>query len=100
MTNTGYHPRQATVVGGAGSTQILPAEGQNRAPTAWAATTAYSVADEVTADDGHKLWCITAGTSGGTSPVYDSATGADVVDGTVTWRKIEEVRNKFFICNN
>ncbi len=55
-------------------------------PTAWAATTAYSIGDSVapTTPDGYRYYCITAGTSGGSEPTWPTI-GNTVADGTVTW---------------
>jgi len=56
--------------------------------TVWASTTAYSLADKrqaVSPDGSLYFEVTTAGTSDGTEPVWPSAVGGTVVDGTVTW---------------
>ena len=62
-----------------------------KAPSAWAATTAYSLGDVVkpttSNDDGYYYICTAAGTSGGTEPTWPGA-GGSVTDGTVTWREL------------
>ena len=62
-----------------------------KAPSAWEATTAYSLGDKVKPtsgnDDGHFYICIAAGTSGGTEPTWPGASGT-VTDGTVSWREL------------
>lgn len=53
----------------------------NATPTAWVASTAYTVGALVTAN-GYLYQCVVAGTSGTTAP---STLGTAVVDGSVTW---------------
>jgi hypothetical protein len=60
----------------------------NPTSTAWAATTAYAVDDQVRLAEGQFLQVTTAGTSGATIPAIPSAIGDDVEDGTVTWERI------------
>lgn len=56
-------------------------------PPAWAATTAYSVDDQVTLTGGEILEATVAGTSDATEPAPPGI-GNTVVDGTVTWQQI------------
>lgn len=58
------------------------------APTGWAATTAYSVNDQVSLTGGAVLKCTTAGTSGSTEPAAPASVGGTVTDGTVTWQRV------------
>lgn len=54
-------------------------------PTAWVATTAYTVGQIVKPTTGtHFYKCKTAGSSGGTAPTWKTD-GTDTTDGTVTW---------------
>lgn len=59
--------------------------GELVAAPAWAATTAYTVGEEVT-NSGAVLECTTAGTSGSTAPT-NPAVGSTVTDGTVVWTR-------------
>jgi hypothetical protein len=61
---------------------VLPA-----APAAWAATTplALGARRRKVADDGTVFEVTTAGTTGATEPVWPTAIGATVSDGSVTW---------------
>ena len=55
------------------------------APSAWAATTAYTVGQIVKPAAGtHFYKCKTAGSSGGSAPTWKTD-GTDTTDGTVTW---------------
>lgn len=56
--------------------------------TAWAASTAYAVEDQVRIGSGQFLEVTTAGTSAGTIPVIPSSIGGTVTDGTVTWTRV------------
>ena len=56
-------------------------------PDAWAATTAYSVDDEVSLTGGAVLKATVAGTSGSTEPTAPGV-GETVADGTVTWSQV------------
>lgn len=68
-------------------------------PPEWAATTAYTVRPAAEAGDGsvvkpstengRHFKCITAGTSGGTEPTWDTVIGNPTTDGTVTWEAIQ-----------
>ena len=68
-------------------------------PQDWAATTAYTVRDDAEAgsgsvvkpltQDGRHYKCITAGTSGGSEPSWDTVIGNPTTDGTVTWEAIQ-----------
>lgn len=61
--------------------------------SAWAATTAYSAGDKVLRSTGVGseqtaglyMVCTTAGTSGGTEPIWDTTVGNTTADGTATW---------------
>lgn len=53
----------------------------NMSNTAWAASTAYTVGQQVNTG-GNVYECITAGTSGASAP---TGTGTSITDGTVTW---------------
>lgn len=54
----------------------------------WQATTAYVKDDIVigTATENVKFVCVTAGTSGGSEPSWDTVEGNDTTDNTVVWR--------------
>ncbi len=55
---------------------------------AWVTLTGYTVGNTVKptgAGNGHFYRCSTAGTSAGTEPIWPTASGAPIVDGTVTW---------------
>lgn len=56
--------------------------------TAWAATTAYAVGDQVRLTDLTFLEVTVAGTSGGSTPTAPPALAGTVTDGTVTWKRI------------
>lgn len=56
--------------------------------TAWAATTAYAVGDQVKLADGEFVEVTTAGTSGATIPTVPTSVEDTVADGTVTWARI------------
>lgn len=56
--------------------------------TAWAATTAYAVGDQVKLGAGEFLEATVAGTSAATSPTAPTAVGDTVDDDTVTWKRI------------
>lgn len=51
----------------------------------WAVSTAYSLFDQVLADDRNIYECIIAGTSASTGS-GPHGTGAQITDGTATWR--------------
>jgi hypothetical protein len=53
--------------------------------TAWQASTAYTLGQEVLDTHFHIQVVITAGTSGTTTPVWSAARGTTTTDGTVTW---------------
>lgn len=52
---------------------------------AWAATTAYSVGQEVYDSNGNVEIVTVAGSSGGTTPAWNATVGGTTTDGTVTW---------------
>lgn len=56
-------------------------------PTAWTASTAYSLGDAVrpTTRNGFNYECTVAGTSDSVEPTWPTTAGLTVVDGTVTW---------------
>jgi len=56
----------------------------------WTASTAYDVGNVVvpTTPNTRRYACTVAGTSGATAPVWPSALGVTVVDGTVTWQNL------------
>lgn len=58
-------------------------------PTLWAASTAYTVGQEVVptaaSDTGYIYECTTAGTSAASEPSWSSTVGGTVTDGSVTW---------------
>lgn len=56
--------------------------------TAWEATTAYDLGDEVLLTGGEVLECTTAGTSDATEPTAPASVGGTVTDGSVTWTRI------------
>lgn len=56
--------------------------------TAWAATTAYAVGDQVKIATAEFLEVTVAGTSAATIPTTPAALADTVVDGTVTWKRI------------
>lgn len=86
--NNGQRYCKGLIVGGSNSTAdagyICTAPGY-ATTTLWAATTAYSVGDQVVTSTGRVLLCTVAGTSGAVEPVP----AASVVDGTVTWTFLE-----------
>jgi hypothetical protein len=54
----------------------------------WSATTAYSIGDTIypLTPNGHWFKCTTAGTSGGSEPVWNTGAGATTADGgTLVW---------------
>ncbi len=63
-------------------------------PETWAATTAYALGDVIRKTGTYALYtykCTTAGTSGGTEPVWGTPTiGGTKTDGTVTWTTYNE----------
>lgn len=69
-----------------------PATGGSASPTAWAASTAYSVGDtaQPTTANGYYYRCTVAGTSGSTEPTWPTTSGT-VADGGVTWEFVGEV---------
>jgi hypothetical protein len=56
--------------------------------TAWAATTAYAVGDQVKVAANQFLEVTIAGTSAGTVPTVPTDIAGTVTDGTVTWKRI------------
>lgn len=68
-------------------------------PSAWAASTAYTVREaqdaatgsvvRPTTENGRFFKCTVAGTSGGTEPTWDTTIGNTTTDGTVTWEAIQ-----------
>jgi hypothetical protein len=76
--------------------------GVNLAPNAWVATTAYSailngdqrVGARIKPTVQNFYWyaCTTAGTSGGTEPVWDTTLGGTTIDGGVTWTTIKALK--------
>lgn len=56
-------------------------------PSAWAATTAYSLGNyrSPTVANGNLYRCTTAGTSGGTEPTWPTTIGGTVADGSAVW---------------
>lgn len=63
--------------------------------TAWAATTAYSLADVriPTTPNGFQYRVTVAGTSAGSEPTWPTTLGGTVVDGTVTWECVPNYLN-------
>jgi hypothetical protein len=53
--------------------------------TPWKANTAYSIGQQVLSSRRRVETVITAGTSGGTTPVWTSSAGAQITDGNVVW---------------
>jgi len=53
----------------------------------WTATMAYALGTLVDGDNGHTYIATTAGTSGGTQPVWPTGTGATIADGSVVWQE-------------
>lgn len=56
--------------------------------SAWIAVTVYTLGTEVELVGGADMVCTVAGTSGASTPT-PPAIGATVVDGTVTWRRLD-----------
>lgn len=55
----------------------------------WASSTAYVVGDYVQSSGSTKWFkCITAGTSGGSEPTWDTNYGRKTTDNTVVWQKV------------
>jgi hypothetical protein len=52
----------------------------------WAAATAYSVGTRILDSNGNVQQVITAGTSGGAAPTWNTAFGAPTTDNTATWQ--------------
>ena len=76
-------------IGAAAGQQCIDSNGDLQTATAitlpnWAATTAYVVGNLVLDTNGNTQRCTTAGTTG-SGPVWPTALGATVVDGTATW---------------
>ena len=57
-------------------------------PSAWAASTDYSVGDYVrpTSANGYNYECTVAGTSGTSEPTWPTTIGETVTDGSITWK--------------
>lgn len=62
--------------------------------TVWAASTDYVPNDRVTLTTGELLQVTVAGTSDTTEPAAPTAVGRTVVDGTVTWQRIESTNDQ------
>jgi len=62
-----------------------------RAAPMWSASTTYTVGQYVvpTSDNGYSFKCITAGTSGSSSPTWNTATDGTTTDGTCVWQRVE-----------
>lgn len=67
--------------------QSCESKGMSWLQAEWQATHAYSIGDVVAAvaDNGHQYRCTTAGTSGGSEPVWPTDHGATVEDDGVVW---------------
>ncbi|KKL05275.1 hypothetical protein LCGC14_2607650, partial [marine sediment metagenome] len=59
----------------------------------WQASRTYIVGEATgsVTPNGHRFLVTTAGTSGGTEPTWDTASGATTTDGTVTWTAQEDL---------
>jgi hypothetical protein len=55
--------------------------------SAWQATHAYALGDQIQTSGGSQHKCVVAGTSGGTAPTFNGSLGGTTNDGTVTWQK-------------
>lgn len=71
------------------------------AVSAWQASTAYDAGDIVrpTSADGHIYLCITAGTTGGTEPTWQTGFGENTSDGTAEWVQAGDSYLKFDAAN-
>jgi len=88
-TNDGATVWTLVAIGAAAGQQCIDSNGNIQTATAitlpnWAATTAYVAGNLVLDTNGNTQRCATAGTTGA-GPVWPTALGATVVDGTVTW---------------
>ena len=88
-TNDGTTVWTLVAIGAAAGQQCIDSNGNIQTATAitlpnWAATTAYVAGNLVLDTNGNTQRCTTAGTTGA-GPVWPTALGATVVDGTVTW---------------
>ena len=72
--------------------QIL-ADAYGASGTRWQPSTAYPLNTAVVpvTANGRRYRAVIAGTSGATEPAWPTGTGAEVVDGTVTWRMFDAV---------
>lgn len=70
------------------SAELFKSVAAGTPPAAWAASTAYSVGDQVSLTGGAVLQATVAGTSGTTEPTAPASVGGTVTDGTVTWERI------------
>jgi hypothetical protein len=68
-------------------TQSCESEGMSWLQAEWQAAHSYSVGAVVAkvADNGHQYRCTTAGTSGGSEPVWPTGHGATVADNGIVW---------------
>lgn len=84
VSGTGY-----TAGGNSLTSKSLTYYGSTTAAS-WAVSTSYIIGTIVrpAAANGHVYQCISAGTSGASSPAFSTTSGATVTDGTVTWREV------------
>lgn len=57
-------------------------------PSLWTTITVYTAGNKVTSTAGDWYVCVTGGTSDVGEPTWDTALGEDTVDGTITWRRV------------
>jgi hypothetical protein len=63
----------------------------------WTASTAFSTGDTVIDSNGNKQTVTTAGTSGGSAPIWSEAAGGKTRDGTVTWTQTPGAPNQVWL---
>lgn len=65
----------------------------------WAASTSYSNGDSIIDSNGNKQTVTTAGTTGGSAPTWNQASGGTTSDGSVTWTQTPGTPNQVWIAS-